>query len=75
MVRVLGVVGSMVIGSIGGVVWVLVMIVGGVMVIGGWVVACEGDGELAICAKLAQAPADHSLRWQKTSDEVEVGLW
>ena len=35
---------------------------------------CEGDGELTICAKLAQAPADHLLRWQKTSGEVEVGL-
>ena len=33
MVRVLGVVGAMVIGSIGGVVWVVVIIVGGGMVI------------------------------------------
>ena len=33
MIRVLGVVGAMVIGSIGGVVWVVVIIVGGVMVI------------------------------------------
>ena len=36
---------------------------------------CEGNGELTICAKLAQAPADHLLRWQKTNGEVEVGLW
>ena len=35
----------------------------------------EGDGELAICVRLAQAPADHLLRWQKTRDEVEVGVW
>ena len=32
-----------------------------------------GDGELAICVRLAQAPADHLLRWQKTRDEVEGG--
>ena len=39
MVRVLGVVGAMVIGSIEGVVWGVVIIVGGVMVIVVWVVA------------------------------------
>ena len=31
----------------------------------GSVVGCEGDGELTICARLAQAPADHLLRWQE----------
>ena len=43
----------------------------------GSLVGCEGDGELTICVRLAQAPADHLLRWQKNkmSDEVEVGVW
>ena len=40
----------------------------------GSVVGCEREGELAICVRLAQAPADHLLRWQKTRDEVEVGF-
>ena len=41
----------------------------------GSVGGCEGDWELTICARLAQAPADHLLRRQKMSDEVEVGVW
>ena len=56
VVRVLGVVGAMVIGSIGGVVWVVVIIVGGVMarVVQVWVAVVavgggrKGGGELAI---------------------------
>ena len=74
MVRVLGGVGSaMGIGSIGGVVRVVVVIVGGVMVrvVQVWVVVVavgggrKGGGGLGIYASLAQAPGRHLLGMYK----------
>ena len=74
MVRVLGVVGAaMGIGSIGGVVRVVVVIVGGgmVRVVKVWVVVVavgggrKGGGELASYVILAQAPGRHLLGMHK----------